>query len=62
MNFTGNQNNTNGSNNKPVDRIGYSIDIYHITTEEANRIRREMGLPEIKEITSEQNQINEKSL
>jgi hypothetical protein len=29
----------------PVDRIGYSIHIYHITLEEANRVRAEMGLP-----------------
>ena len=32
---------------EPVDMIGYSIYIYHITLEEANRVRREMGLPEI---------------
>jgi len=32
---------------EPVDFIGYSIYIYHITPEEANRVRREMGLPEI---------------
>lgn len=31
----------------PIDSIGYSIYIYHITLEEANRVRREMGLPEI---------------
>jgi hypothetical protein len=30
---------------QPVDRIGYSIHIYHITLEEANRVRAEMGLP-----------------
>jgi hypothetical protein len=30
----------------------------HITPEDANRIRREMGLPEIKAPTSEQNQTN----
>jgi hypothetical protein len=32
---------------EPVDRIGYSIYIYHITPEEANRVRHEMGLPEL---------------
>ena len=26
---------------------GYSIRIYHITLEEANRVRREMGLPKL---------------
>jgi hypothetical protein len=40
-------------NFEPVDRIGYSIYIYHITLEEANRIRRETGLPEINEETHE---------
>jgi hypothetical protein len=34
-------------NLKPVDSAGYSIYIYHITPEDANRVRREMGLPEI---------------
>jgi len=33
---------------EPVDRIGYSIYIYHITPEEANRVRQEMGLPDWK--------------
>jgi hypothetical protein len=32
---------------EPVDRIGYSIYIYHITPEDVNRVRREMGLPEM---------------
>ena len=32
---------------EPVDTIGYSIYIYHITPEEANRVRLEMGLSEI---------------
>jgi len=32
---------------EPVDFIGYSIYIYHVTLDEANRVRREMGLPEI---------------
>ncbi|MDR0610123.1 MAG: glycosyltransferase family 39 protein [Planctomycetaceae bacterium] len=34
-------------NFKPVTQAGYSIYIYHITLEDANRVRREMGLPEI---------------
>jgi hypothetical protein len=34
-------------NLKPVARAGYSIYIYHVTLEDANQIRREMGLPEI---------------
>jgi len=34
---------------QPVDRAGYSIFIYHITPEEANRVRREMGLPPVEE-------------
>ena len=32
---------------QPVARAGYSIDIYHITLDEANRARREMRLPEL---------------
>jgi 4-amino-4-deoxy-L-arabinose transferase-like glycosyltransferase len=36
---------------EPVDRIGYSIYIYHITHEDANRVRREMGLPQIENKT-----------
>jgi hypothetical protein len=32
---------------EPVTVIGYSIYIYHVTPEYANRVRREMGLPEI---------------
>jgi hypothetical protein len=32
---------------RPVGRAGYSIYIYHITTEQANRARRAMGLPEL---------------
>ena len=31
---------------KPYDMIGYSIYIYNITPDEANRVRREMGLPD----------------
>ena len=34
---------------EPIDMIGYSIYIYYITLEEANRVRREMGLPEIED-------------
>lgn len=30
---------------KPVAKAGYSIFIYHITPEQADRVRREMGLP-----------------
>jgi len=32
---------------KPVAMAGYSIYIYDITLEEANRVRRELGLPEL---------------
>lgn len=31
----------------PVDSIGYSIHIYHITIEEANRVRKGIGLPQL---------------
>ena len=31
----------------PVAMAGYSIYIYHITLDEANRVRRELGLPEL---------------
>jgi len=34
---------------KPVATAGYSIYIYHITLEEANRVRRQLGLPELPE-------------
>jgi hypothetical protein len=34
-------------NLKPIAKVGYSIYIYHITLEDANRVRREMGLPDI---------------
>jgi len=33
---------------KPVAMAGYSIYIYHITLEDANRVRRELGLPELR--------------
>ncbi len=32
---------------EPVATAGYSIFIYHITLDEANRVRRELGLPEL---------------
>lgn len=34
---------------QPVATAGYSIYIYHITHEDANRVRRELGLPELRE-------------
>jgi hypothetical protein len=34
---------------QPVAMAGYSIYIYHITLEEANRVRRGLGLPELAE-------------
>lgn len=34
---------------RPVAMAGYSIYIYRITLDEANRVRRELGLPELKE-------------
>lgn len=34
---------------RPVAMAGYSIYIYHITPDEANRVRREMNLPPLKE-------------
>jgi hypothetical protein len=33
----------------PVATMGFSIHIYHITLDEANRVRREMGLRELKD-------------
>ncbi|MDR1382367.1 MAG: hypothetical protein LBJ67_00760 [Planctomycetaceae bacterium] len=35
---------------KPTAYAGYSIYIYHITLEEANRMRREIGLPKLEEV------------
>lgn len=35
-------------NFEPVAMAGYSIYIYHVTFDEANRVRRELGLPELK--------------
>ena len=34
-------------NFQPVATAGYSIYIYHITIDEANQVRRELGLPEL---------------
>jgi 4-amino-4-deoxy-L-arabinose transferase-like glycosyltransferase len=33
---------------KPVDRIGYSLWVYHVTKEEANRVRAKLGLAELR--------------
>lgn len=33
----------------PVAMAGYSIYIYHVTREEADRVRRELGLPELRD-------------
>lgn len=33
---------------EPIDRIAYSYLVYHITLDQANQIRNELGLPEIK--------------
>ena len=32
---------------EPIAMAGYSIYIYHITIDEANRVRRDLGLPEL---------------
>lgn len=32
---------------EPAAMAGYSISIYHITSDEANRVRRDLGLPEL---------------
>ena len=42
---------------KPVAMAGYSIYIYHITPDEANRVRREIGLAELPEIDSNSNKM-----
>ena len=39
-------------NFEPVAMAGYSIYIYHISIDEANRVRRELGLPELAESKS----------
>lgn len=33
---------------QPAAMAGYSIYIYHIALDEANRVRKELGLPELK--------------
>ncbi len=37
---------------QPIAKAGYSIFIYHITLEDANRVRRELGLPLLRDKTS----------
>jgi hypothetical protein len=37
---------------EPVAMAGYSIYIYHVTVEEANRARRDFGLPELRDFES----------
>ena len=32
---------------EPVEMIGYTIRIYHISVDDANRVRRKLGLPEV---------------
>jgi hypothetical protein len=32
---------------EPVDRVGYSMNIYHVTREDCNRVRRKLGLNEL---------------
>jgi hypothetical protein len=34
---------------RPVDRVGYSIYIYHITPEEADTVRQQLGMPPLAE-------------
>jgi hypothetical protein len=34
---------------EPVDRIGYSMNVYHVTVEECNRVRRNLGLKPLPE-------------
>jgi hypothetical protein len=43
-------------NFRPIAKAGYSIFIYHITLEDANRFRREHGLPILQdqEVASEE--------
>jgi len=42
-------------NFRPVAMAGYSIYIYHITLDEANRVRRESGLKELASSDSNEN-------
>ncbi len=39
---------------KPIDRIGYSMYAYHISIDDANRVRRQLQLPEL---ASNRNQV-----
>jgi hypothetical protein len=41
---------------QPIAKAGYSIFIYHITLEQANEARREMGLLPVKDLAAEQKQ------
>ena len=34
---------------EPIDRVAYSYLVYHITRAQANQVRKELGLPMIKE-------------
>jgi hypothetical protein len=43
---------------EPVDMVGYSTYIYHITLSEANHVRKKLGLPEL---TGDENQAATKS-
>ncbi len=43
---------------EPVGRAGYSIMIYHITLEEANAVRRELGLPLLPDCRSKQKTVS----
>ncbi|MDR1962672.1 MAG: glycosyltransferase family 39 protein [Planctomycetaceae bacterium] len=43
---------------KPIDIVGVTIYIFYITQEDANRIRKELGLPVLNPIESENNTIN----
>jgi len=45
-------------NFEPAAMAGYSIYIYHITLEEANRVRREMGLSELQEADCKLQNVN----
>jgi hypothetical protein len=40
---------------QPVATAGYSIYIYHITLDEANRVRKELGMAEVTETTGDKN-------
>jgi 4-amino-4-deoxy-L-arabinose transferase-like glycosyltransferase len=37
---------------EPVARAGYSINIYHVTLQQANEVRRELGLPPLPETSA----------